>query len=180
MSLIPSAVQGAPSDNYFAAAELGTLLGPSINAVPGRGAAVLSLNSGPSNPVGHDIQVNHYAVNTTGGGLSAGQYQCFIYGPDVGGNNVGYAFSAYGIGNNSALFSCNRGRPLDASRIGSIVGTGAVQNVAVPSILATSVVQLSFSSGTPAAAAIVPVITANVGFAVTLPAGASYNYEVIA
>jgi len=60
-----------------------------------------------------------------------------------------------------------------------IVGTGAAQAVAVPGITAASIVRLSFVAGTPAGAAPVVVITAGVGFSLTLPAASVYNYAVI-
>ena len=78
------------------------------------------------------------------------------------------------------MISLNRGYPLDPARLGVITGTGAPQNVAVPSIVLGSQVVVSYVGGAAALAA-PPVIavTPNTGFAITLPAGAIYNYEVI-
>ena len=61
----------------------------------------------------------------------------------------------------------------------ALVGTGAPQAVAVPSITAGSLVRLSFVAGTPAGAAPVITITPGVGFSLTLPAASVYNYAVI-
>ena len=61
----------------------------------------------------------------------------------------------------------------------AIVGTGAPQAVAVPSISAASVVRISFVAGTPAGAAPVITITPGVGFSLTIPLASVYNYAVI-
>jgi hypothetical protein len=125
------------------------------------------------------MYVVHYVPAVAGGGLTPGAYQAYLYGPSVGGNNIGELFYGNGLGNNWTVLSMNRGFPLDAARLGSITGTGASQNVAVLSIASSSRVGLSFVGGTAAPAFPLVTITPNVGFAVSLPAGACYNYEVI-
>jgi hypothetical protein len=182
MSLIPSADAGAPSVNYFPAAQGGVMRAPTILPAEGNfgaAAARLTINNGVTDPSGDPMFVVHYVTGTSGGGLTAGHYQCFMYGPDVSGSNIGELFDAYGLGNNACAMSLNRAAPLDGARMGKITGTGALQAIAVPSITASSVVNLSFVGGTPAAGDVLYVIAANTSFSLTLPAGAVYNYEVI-
>lgn len=177
MSLCPSVVSGDAKVPYF-------LLSPAVDAVlqepevepaPGEPAAGLVLNNG-ADP---NTYVKHYMVNTTGGGLTAGHYQCFLYGASVGGNNIGEVFDVYGGNNNWAMMSINLGRPLDAGRVGTLTGTGAPQNVVANSCNPASIVQFAYVGGAAAAAAApVATITNGVGFAVTLPAGAIYSYVV--
>jgi hypothetical protein len=127
------------------------------------------------------MRVVHYVPALTGGGLQVGLYQAFMYGPSVGGPfNTGYLFSGRGLGNGYTVFGFNNAGPNDAARMGKIVGTGALQVVNVPSITAASTVRLAFVAGTPAAADVLIVIAPNVSFSLTLPAGAVFNYEVIA
>lgn len=183
MSLIPTADAGAANDNYFAAADEGVLRAPRI--VPNTGnygasSAQLIMSNDITDPSAHPMTVIHYVPAVTGGGLSPGLYQTFMYGPDVGGNNIGYLFSGAGLGNNYAAFGFNNAGPNDAARMGKIVGTGALQVVNVPSITAASRVRLAFVAGTPAAADPVIAISANTSFSLTLPLNAVYNYEVIA
>lgn len=177
MSLCPSTVSGDAKAPYF-------LLSPAVDAVlqepevvpaPGEPAAGLVINNGAS----PNTYVKHYMVNTTGGGLTANHYQAFLYGASVGGDNVAPIFDAYGNGNDDAILSFNAGIPLDPSRVGYVTGTGAPQNVAVPSVSAGSIVGFAYFGGAAAAAAVpVPVMTPGTGFAVTLPAGAIYAFNV--
>lgn len=178
MSLCPSVVSGDAKVPYF-------LLSPAVNSVlqqpevepaPGQAAAVLTISNSATAP---NTYVNHYMPNTSGGGLTAGHYQCFLYGASVGGNNIAEVFDVYGNGNNDAILRFNAGVPLDSARIGTITGTGAAQNVAVLSCGALSQVQFAYVGGAAAAgAAPAATITSGVGFAVTLPAGAIYSYVV--
>jgi hypothetical protein len=184
MSLIPSSVQGAPNDNYFVESDGGILRAPTI--VPDEGnygaaAAALSLANGVSDPSANFMLVRHYVPAANGGGLSVGLYQVFMYGPSIGGiYNTGQLFSGRGLGNGYPVLAFNNGGPLDATRMGKITGTGAAQVVAVTSITAASTVRLAFVAGTAAAADPVITIVPNTSFSLTLPAGAVYNYEVIA
>jgi hypothetical protein len=183
MSLIPSSVQGAPNDNYFTETDLGVMRAPTI--LPNTGnfgaaAAQLSMSNAVTDPSLNRMEVIHYVPAVTGGGLQVGLYQAFMYGPSVGGNfNTGYLFYGQGLGNGYTVFGLNRARPLDATRMGKITGTGAAQVVAVPSIVAGSLVNLAFVGGTPAAADVAITITPNTSFSLTLPLNAVYNYEVI-
>jgi hypothetical protein len=63
--------------------------------------------------------------------------------------------------------------------MGKITGTGAVQTINTASITASSLVNLAFVGGTPAAADVAITITPNTSFSLTLPLNAVYNYEVI-
>lgn len=177
MALCPSVVSGDARVPYFTAdpAVDATLQRPEVVPYPGEPAAKLILTNG-ADP---NTYVAHYMTNTTGGGLVANNYQAFLYGASVGGNNIAQIFNVYGNGNNDAIMGLNLGVPLDAGRIGTITGTGAAQNVAVLSCSASSVVQFAYVGGAAAAgAAPVATITNGVGFAVTLPAGAIYSYVV--
>jgi len=68
---------------------------------------------------------------------------------------------------------------VDPTRIGTIIGTGSVQSIACPSIVSGSSVRLAFVAGTAPAVAPTITITEGVGFELTLPADATYNYEVM-
>jgi hypothetical protein len=180
MSLIPTADQGAPSGNYFALRSFTGMVDPVIlPSIPGVGSAKLIMNNGVTDPSGAPMYIEHYVTATTGGGLSAGHYQCFMYGPSVGSFPIGQLFDAAGVGNGYCIMSLNRATPLDPARMGKITGTGAPQTVNVPSILAGSLVNLAFVAGTPAAADVAITIVPNTNFSLTLPAGAVYNYEVV-
>lgn len=182
MSLIPSSDQGAAGVNYFPSASYATLRNatviPPIDGSGGTAAFGIS-NGGITNPPDHAMNVIQYVTAASGGGLVAGAYQVFMYGPDVSGNNIGELFSGIGKGNNYTTLSFNDGGPLDPDRRGSIIGTGAPQVIACPSIVASSVVYLSFVGGTPAAGAVAATIVPNTSFSVTLPAAAAYNYEIV-
>lgn len=185
MSLIPSAVQGAPGDNYFPLMDRGVARGLSLFPLEdgfGNDAATLSINNGGvTDPSGHAMNVVHYVARKLGGGLTPGLYQVFMYGPDVSaGQPIGYLMEGAGTGNGNAVLGFNNAGPLDATRMGKITGTGAPQTVPVPSITAASLVRLSFVAGTPAVADPAVTIVADTSFSVTLPAGAVYLYEVIA
>lgn len=183
MSLIPTADMGAAGDNYYVAADGGVLRAPTILPAEGNfGAASAELNmfNGITDPSLNPMRVVHYVPAVAGGGLTPGLYQAFMYGPTIGGNNIAYLFYGSGLGNNNAVFGFNNAGPLDAARMGKITGTGAAQVVAVPSIVASSRVRLAFVAGTPAAADPVITIVPNTSFSLTLPAGAVYNYEVVA
>jgi hypothetical protein len=176
MALVPPSGTHVNPDSYaFAQVNGANLINPSIVPAANEAAASLNLNNGAT-PATY---VEHYMVKTSGGGLSANHYQAFLYGASVGGNNIGQIFDAYGLGNNWAALSMNRGNPLDAARMGSFTGTGAVVNVAVPSISANSQVRVAFVGGALPAAAPVIVVTANVGFSHNAAAGAIYQYEVV-
>jgi hypothetical protein len=123
-------------------------------------------------------RVIHYMPYTTGGGLTQNHYQLFMYGASVGGSDIAECWDIASIGNNYAMMSINRAIPLDSTRIGTIVGTGALQTVACPSITPGSLVQLAFVAGTPAVAQPV-IVNSPTGFSLTLPAGAVYNYEIV-
>jgi len=182
MSLIPSSVQGAAGDNYFAETDGGVVRALTVLPSTGNfGAAAAELamsnNLAPADP--GRMEVIHYVAAAAGGGLVPGLYQTYMYGPSIGGNNTAYLSYGQGLGNNNAVVGINRARPLDAGRMGKIVGTGAVQSVGCGSIVAGSLVNLAFVAGTPAAADVVVTIVPNTSFSLTLPAGAVYNYEVI-
>lgn len=180
MAYVPSANGGGGNDIYFARRQFGGMVSPVVLPVlAGQGSAKLIMNNGVTDPSAHPMYIEHYVTASTGGGLSAGHYQVFMYGPDVGGDNIGELFDAAGVGNNYCVMSLNRAAPLDAARMGKITGTGAPQTVNVPSILAGSLVNLAFVGGTPAAADVAVTIVPNTSFSLTLPAGAVYNYEVI-
>jgi hypothetical protein len=181
MSLIPTADQGAPGDNYFVAAYGGfaenlTILPTEVpSAVLGKSAVFSMNNGGGASP----MNVVHYVNTTAGGGLVPGLYQVFMYGPSVGGNNIGELMVGQGLGNNYTVMNFNAGIPLDAARLGKITGTGAPQVIACPSIVAGSAVNLAFVGGTPAAADVAITIVPNTSFSVTIPLGAVYNYTVV-
>jgi hypothetical protein len=176
MSLCPSCVSGSPNQPYSPNYQRGGLENPIIEPLPGNPTAALAISNSSTAP---NTYVEHYMVNTTGGGLTANHYQAYLYGASVGGNNIAGIFDVYGAGNNWAIMSMNMGRPLDAGRVGTITGTGAAQNVVANSCNAASIVQFAYVGGAAAAgAAPVAVVTNGVGFAVTLPAGAIYSYVV--
>lgn len=177
MSLCPSCVSGAPNQPYSPNYQLGVLQSAAAEPLPGAPAGNFVISNSATPP---NTYVNHYMVNTTGGGLTADHYQCFLYGASVGGNNIGEVFDVYGGNNNWAMMSLNLGRPLDAGRVGTLTGTGAPQNVVANSCNPASIVQFAYVGGAAAAAAApVATITNGVGFAVTLPAGAIYSYMVL-
>lgn len=175
MSLCPSVVSGDGRTPYFllSPAVDAVLVDPIVDALPGAAAATISMDNGAT----PNTRVIHYMVNTTGGGLTANHYQCFLYG---GGNNNGGIFDVYGGNNNYAMMSLNLGRPLDGGRVGTITGTGSPQNVVANSCNPASIVQFAYVGGAAAAgAAPVAAITNGVGFSTTLPAGAIYSYMVM-
>jgi len=184
MSFVPSAVQGAPGDNYFVSVDGG--VARALTILPAEGnfgaaSAELSMFNGITDPSLNPMRVIHYVPAVAGGGLTPGLYQAYMYGPSVGGAlSTGYLFSGRGLGNGYAVFGFNNAGPLDAARMGKITGTGAVQVVNCSSIVAGSLVNLAFVGGTPAAADVAITIVPNTSFSLTLPAGAVYNYEVIA
>lgn len=180
MSLIPSSDQGAAGVNYFALRSFGGMVDPVIvPSIAGQGSAKLIMNNNVTDPSGAPMYIEHYVTATTGGGLSAGHYQVYMYGPSVGSFPIGELFDAAGVGNGYCIMALNRGAPLDAARMGKITGTGAPQTVNVPSILAGSLVNLAFVGGTPAAADVAITIVPNTSFSLTLPAGCVMNYEVV-
>ena len=149
MSLIPSSVQGAAGDNYFVETDVG--IARQLKILPNSGnfgaaAAELSLDNGLASTDPNRMQVIHYVPVVPGGGLVPGTIQAFMYGPSVGGNNIGYLYYGIGLGNNNAVLGMNRARPLDAGRMGKITGTGAVQVVNCSSIVAGSTVNLDRKS----------------------------------
>ena len=174
---------GAPNDNYFVAADNGVMRAPTILPAEGNfgaAAARLAMDNGVTDPSLNPMEVIHYVPAVAGGGLVPGLYQAYMYGPSIGGNDIGYLFYGRGLGNNYTVFGFNNAGPSDAGRMGKIVGTGALQTVNVSSITAASTVRLAFVAGTPAAADVLIAIVPNTSFSLTLPAGAVYNYEVIA
>lgn len=178
MSLCASTV--APSGNapYFPLIQNANLQAPVVYPLPGAPSASLSIFNGlpPVSPnVANAVQ---YVANTSGGGLVAGAYQAFLYGPQVGGNEIGEVFRASGNGNNYVLFGCNFDRPLDANRIGTFTGTGAPLIVACVSVTATSSVQCSFQGGALPAAAPVVTVQSGVSFTVTADVGSIFQYVV--
>ena len=181
MSLIPTADQGAPGDNYFVAADAGVARNLTIFptdapiTLVGESAVFSMTNGGGSSP----MNVVHYVNTTAGGGLQPGLYQIYMYGPSVGGNNIGPLMTGQGLGNGYTVLKFNAGIPLDAARLGKITGTGAPQTIAVASILAGSSVNLAFVGGTPAAADVPVTIVPNTSFSLTIPLGAVYNYTVV-
>lgn len=177
MSLCASSVAGHPEDNYFVADANGVLAAPRIVPLPGASAAQMLIdNALGANP--NAAYVSHFMPVTSGGGLSAGHYQVFLYSPQVGGGNIGQVFDAAGNGNGEALLSCNFGRPLDPARIGTFTGTGAPLVVACTSTSASSSVQCSFQGGALPAGAPVITLQAGVSFTVTAAAGSIYQYVV--
>jgi len=183
MSLIPSSVQGAAGDNYFTETDVG--VARQLTILPNTGSfgaasAELIMDNAVTDPSLNAMRVVHFVPVVSGGGLQVGEYQCYMYGPSVGGaSNTAELFSGVGTGNGYAVMAMNRGRPLEPGRMGKITGTGAVQVVACGSIVAGSLVNLAFVGGTPAAADVAITIVPNTSFSLTLPLNAVYNYEVI-
>jgi len=182
MSLVPSSASSVEGSYYFPLATGGTLQAPTIIPFgPNIGAGVMEMRnyvqyaSDPSN----STHVVHYMSKITDEGLQANHYQLFMYGIPVGGNGVGECWDVVPLGNNRCAMSFNNDGPLELDRMGKITGTGASQAVACLSISLGSTVRLAFVAGTPAGADPVITINAGVGFSLTLPAGAVYNYEVI-
>lgn len=155
--------------------------GPVINPISVGGAGTLDMRNyqtfatDPSNAT----RVIHYMPYTTGGGLSQNHYQLFMYGTAVGGNGIAECWNITPGGNNRAFMAFNNDGPLEGDRMATITGTGSSQLVACLSIANTSLVRLFFVAGTPAPSNPAITMTPGVGFNVTLPAGAVYNYEVI-
>ena len=182
MSLIPSAVQGAPGDNYFPAADFGILRQPRIYPLEGGteiNTAELRISdnlAGTPNSLGMVIYV---VGDTSVGGLIPGFVQTYMYGPSMGESGNAILSNAFGLGNGYCAMSSNRAAPVDPARLGTITGTGAPQTINVPSITENSDIYFTFVAGTPAVAAPIPTIVADTSFTVSLPAGAVYNYEVI-
>lgn len=172
MSLIPSSVQGAAGDNYFMTDVNGVASALTIVPVSSGNPAALGLNNQISG-------ANAMSAVQFCGIAGSARYEIDMYGPSVGGSNVGLLLYGQGLGNGSCSLVFNNGGPLDAARVGKITGTGAPQVVAVPSILASSNVSLAFVGGTPAAADVPIVIVANTSFSLTIPLGAVYNYTVV-
>jgi hypothetical protein len=172
MSLIPSSVQGASGDNYFMTDVNGIASAVTIVPTVAGNPAALGLN----NQIAGANAMN--AVQFCGIAGSA-RYEIDMYGPSVGGTNVGLLLYGQGLGNGTCSLVSNDGGPLDASRVGKITGTGAPQVIACPSILVSSNVSLAFVGGTPAAADVPVTIVPNTSFSVTLPLGAVYNYTVV-
>jgi hypothetical protein len=181
MSLIPTADQGAPGDNYFVASDAGfarnlTILPTDVPlTVVGESAVFSMTNGGGVSP----MTVVHYVNTVAGGGLVPGTYQIYMYGPSVGGNDIGPLMTGQGLGNNYTVLKFNAGIPLDATRLGKITGTGAPQVIACPSIVAGSAVNLAFVGGTAAAADVPITIVPNTSFTLTIPLGSVYNYTVV-
>jgi hypothetical protein len=178
MSLCASTVAGHPEDNYFVAVANGVLEAPEVVPLPGAPSASLEINNGlpAANP--NTSKVAHFVTATSGGGLTAGHYQAFLYSPQVGGSGIAQVFDVAGNGNNEALLACNFGRPLDPNRIGTFTGTGAPLVVACVSISAGSSVQCSFQGGALPAAAPVITLQAGVSFTVTADLGSIFQYVV--
>lgn len=179
MALCASTVSPSGNAPYFPLIQFGNLQAPIVNPLPGNDAAALEIYNGLP-PVALDtMKAVHYVTNTTGGGLLAGHYQAYLYGLQVGGNNIAPLFDGYGNGNNDAIFRCNIGIPLDVTRIGTTTGTGAPVAVACPSVTSgSSFVGASFVGGALPAAAPVIVVTTGVGFTINATAGSIYNYVV--
>ena len=181
MSVLPSSVFGSSTAPYFVASANGTLKGPLINPFPASAAGTLEIRNydlfatDPSN----STRVVHFMTNAPGGGLEQNTYQLFMYGVAVGGNNIAECSKISPAGNNRALMAFNNDGPLEGDRMATITGTGSAQSVACLSILSTSLVRLAFVAGTPAGANPAVTITPGVGFSLTLPAGAVYNYEIV-
>lgn len=182
MSVVPSSASSVQGSYYFPLAAGGTLQAPTISPFgPNVGAGVMEMRnyvdyaSDPSN----STHVVHYMTKTAGGGLEANAYQLFMYGVAVGGNGIAECWKVSPLGNNRAAMSFNNDGPLEGDRMSTITGTGSAQSVACLSILSTSLVRLAFVAGSPAPANPAITITPGVGFSLTLPAGAVYNYEVI-
>jgi hypothetical protein len=176
MSLCPSCVAGVASQPYYQNIADVVLTRPEVDPLGGEPAGKFVISNG-ADP---NTYVAHYMTNTTGGGLTANHYQAYLYGDSVGGNDIAGIFDVYGAGNNWAIMSMNQGRPLDAGRVGYITGTGAVSNIVCNSVNANSIVGFAYTGGAaPAGAVPVATITNGVGFAVTLPAGAIYLYNVL-
>lgn len=180
MSLIPTADQGAPGDNYFVASAAGfaeklTILPTEVpSATLGKSAVFGMTNGGGASP----MTVVHYVNTVAGGGLQPGLYQIYMNGPSVGPAGVSPLMSGQGLGNNYTVLNFNPGIPLDATRLGKITGTGAPQVIACPSIVIGSAVSLAFVGGTPAGADVPVTIVPNTSFSVTLPLASVYNYQV--
>lgn len=186
MSLLPPSVTHVQSDSYyFPLTANGTLVAPTIVAASGSTAAVLGMNNGLPAGNANAAYTVQYMPNVSGGGLSAGHYQTFLYSPQVGGNNIGEVFDAYGNGNNEAIFKCNLGVPLDPARIGYTPASNGATPVVVPctSISAGSTVIFSWVAGTSTGGLLPPVVAAIVpgvsfSFTAGTTVGAIYSYTV--
>lgn len=154
---------------------------PIINPIPLSAAGTLDIRNYDiyATDVSNSTRVVHFMTNTPGGGLEANTYQLFMYGVAVGGNNIAECWKISPNGNNRAVMAFNNDGPLEGDRMATITGTGSAQPVACLSILSTSLVRLAFVAGTPAPSNPAVTITPGVGFSLTLPAGAVYNYEII-
>ena len=182
MSALPNASFGSASTPYFVASANGVMQGSVINPLgPNAAAATLDMRNyqvfaaDPSN----STYVRHYMTYTTGGGLEQNAYQLFMYGASVGGNGIAECWKISPGGNNRALMAFNNDGPLEGDRLSTITGTGSPQSVACLSIQNTSLVRLAFVAGSPAPSNPAITITPGVGFSLTLPAGAVYNYEIV-
>lgn len=181
MSVLPSSVFGSSTAPYFVASANGVLQAPVINPIPSSAAGTLDIRNYDvyATDVSNSTRVVHFMTNAPGGGLEQNTYQLFMYGVAVGGNDIAECWKISPAGNNRALMAFNNDGPLEADRMATITGTGSAQSVACLSILSTSLVRLAFVAGTPAGANPVVTITPGVGFSLTLPAGAVYNYEIV-
>lgn len=186
MSLLPPSVTHVQTDSYyFPLAANGNLVNPTIVPASGDTAGSLRINNGlaPSNP--NSAYTAQFMPNVSGGGLSAGHYQTFLYSPQVGGNGIGQVFDAYGNGNNEAILKCNLGVPLDPARIGYTLPSNGATPVVVPctSISAGSTVIFSWVAGTSTGGLLPPVVAAIVpgvsfSFTAGTTVGAIYSYTV--
>ena len=182
MSVVPSSASSVQGSYYFPLATGGTLKGPTINPIgPSVAAGTLEIRNYDlyTTDVSNSTRVIHYMTNAPGGGLEPNAYQLFMYGVAVGGNGIAECSKISPAGNNRALMAFNNDGPLEGDRMATITGTGSAQSVACLSILSTSLVRLAFVAGTPAGANPAVTITPGVGFSLTLPAGAVYNYEIV-
>lgn len=182
MSILPSTSYGSPAVPYYVPYAQGIMQAPVINPLgPNAAAATLDMRNyqvfaaDPSN----STFVRHYMTYTTGGGLEQNTYQLFMYGTAVGGNGIAECWKISPTGSNRALMAFNNDGPLEGDRMATITGTGSPQSVACLSIANTSLVRLAFVAGSPAPSNPAVTITPGVGFSLTLPAGAVYNYEIV-
>ncbi len=180
MSVVPTA-SSVEGSYYFPLRVGGILKQPLINPVAEGQPGELEIRNYDvfASDASNATRVIHYMTKTSGGGLEQNAYQLFMYGASVGGNTIAECWKISPAGNNRALMSFNNDGPLEGDRLATITGTGSAQSVACLSILSTSLVRLAFVAGTPAPSNPAVAITPGVGFSLTLPAGAVYNYEIV-